>query len=78
MQIASLLHHTVVSSVACLVLPYFPILCHKHYYFLEEKLLNVKCVSQLLSGTFLILIVIQQDIKLPKYACKVPVILVRF
>jgi len=78
MQIASLLHHTTVSSVACLILPYFPTLCHKHYHFLEEKLLNVKCVSQLLSGTFFILIIIQQDINLRKYACKVPVVLVIF
>jgi len=47
-------------------------LCHKHYHSLEEKM----CVSQHLSGTFLILIVIQQGINLHKY--KVSVILVRF
>ena len=78
MQIVSLLHHTILSSVARLVLLCFPTLYHKHYHFLEEKLLNVKCVSRLLSGTFLILIRIQQNLNLHKYACKVPVIRVRF
>ena len=49
----------IVTSVACLTLPYFSTLSHKRQDFLKKKLLNIKCTFwfplQLLSETFLIL-----------------------
>jgi len=49
----------ILSSVACLPLPYFSTLSHKRHDFPGRKLLNTKCVLwfsiQLLSETFLIL-----------------------
>ena len=69
------------SSVACLVLPYFPTLSHKWHGF-RKKLLNIKSVlwfcPQRLSETFLILRRIQRDIIVSVLvpSCKVPVIMV--
>ena len=51
-------HRTIFSSVACLVLPYFSTLFHKHYAFWKQKLWNTKCMFwfslQPMSKTFFI------------------------
>jgi hypothetical protein len=73
----------ILSSVACLAVPFFPTLSHKRHDF-QKKPLNIKCAFrfflQLLSETFLILRRIQRGATVN--ACvsssKVPVILVRF
>jgi hypothetical protein len=70
--------HMILSSVACLDLPYFSTLSHKQHIF-RKNLLNMFLFSlQLLSATFLILRRIQQDIiiNVQRSSCKVPVILV--
>ena len=72
---------TMLSSVACLVLPHFP-----HYLIngtiFDKILLNIKCVLILytiLSETFLILRRTEQDIvNVRRSSCKVLVILVTF
>jgi hypothetical protein len=55
---------TILSSVACPAVQYFSTLPHKRHDFRKTKL-NIKCVYlfslQLLSGTFLILRKIEQD-----------------
>jgi len=40
------------SSVACLALPYFSTLSRKAHDFLGKKLLNIKCVFSLFSANF--------------------------
>jgi len=71
----------ILSSVACLVLPYFPTLSHKWHDF-RKRLLNIKSVlwfsPQRLSETFLILRRIQRCIiiNVRRSSCKVPIILV--
>ena len=75
-------HRIILSSVACLALPYFP-----HYLIngtiFGKTLLNTECVFrfslQMLSETFLILRRIQQDIyiNVRMSSCNVSVILVR-
>ena len=44
MQIAYFVRNIILSSVACLVLPYFSTLPHKLHEFRKKKELNVKCV----------------------------------
>ena len=69
------------SSVATLAVPYFPCYLTNGIVF-GKKLLNMKYVfifSTTFSETFLILIIIQQDvINVRRSSCKVPVIHVRF
>jgi hypothetical protein len=82
-QHAKRMRRIILSSVACLALPYFSTLSHKRHDF-RKKFLNTKCVFwfflQPLSQTFLILRRIQRDIiiKVHRSSCKVPVIIVRF
>jgi hypothetical protein len=38
------MRHIILSSVACLALPYFFTFSHKRYDFREKKLLHIKCV----------------------------------
>jgi hypothetical protein len=84
MQHAKRMRCIILSSVACLVLPYFSTLSYKRQDFREKKLLNVKCVFwfpvQLLSETFLILSRIQRDIIINVHMslCKVPLLLSDF
>jgi len=72
----------ILSSVACLAVPYLSTLSHKRHDFREKKLLYIKCVFwvslQFLSETFLILRGIQGDVIKNVYrsSSKVPVILV--
>jgi hypothetical protein len=88
-SVALVIQHTkrmrrvILSSVACLAVPYFSTLSHKRHDF-GKKLLNIKCVFcfsvQLLSETFLIIRRIERDIiiNVHRSSCKVPVIVVRF
>jgi hypothetical protein len=82
-QHAMCMHHIILSSVACLALPYISTLSHKWHDF-QKKLLNVRCVFwfplQHLSETFLILRRSHWGsiINGHMLSCKVPVILVRF
>jgi hypothetical protein len=78
------MHHIILSYVACLSLPYFPMLCHKWHSF-QKELLNIVCLFwfllQLLSETFLMLKRIQWDTIINVHrppSCKVSTILVRF
>jgi hypothetical protein len=74
----------ILSSVACLALPYFSTLPHQQYNFTEKIVIEHKlCVlifSTILSETFLILRRIRRDIiiNVHRYSCKVAVIFVRF
>jgi hypothetical protein len=78
-----LMCHIILPGVACPVLKYFSTSSHKWHNF-WEKLLNIKCVFwfslQLLSETFLILIIIQGDVIINVHtsSCNVRVIIVRF
>jgi hypothetical protein len=82
-QHAVRMRHIILSSVACLALPYF-----SHYPINDtifgKTLLNIKCAFrfslQVLPETFLILTRIQGDIIINglRSSCNVPVILVRF
>ena len=87
-KIVSFLRSIILSSVACLAVPYISTLSHKqHNLWEEKKILNIKYVFspqlftlQLLSETVLILRRIQQDIIINVHgsSCKVPVTLVAF
>jgi hypothetical protein len=75
----------ILSSVACLAVPYFYTLPHKRHDFRKKKkmILNIKCVlilSKNSSEIFLILSMMQRDIiiNIHRSPCKVAVILVRF
>ena len=77
------MHHIILSSVACLALPYFSTLSHKSLTFwknITEHKMRVLTFSTNLSETFLNLRRIQQDtiINVLKSSCDVPIILVRF
>jgi hypothetical protein len=81
-QHAKRMRHIILSSVACLALPYFSTLSHKRYDF-RKKVIERKMVvlisSTNLSDTCLILKIIERDIiNLHKSSCKLNVILVRF
>ena len=75
-------HCSILSSVACPALPYFPTLSHKQRGFLVKTVLNIKCVFwfnlKFLSETFLILRIIQLNINIHRYWCEVPFIFARF
>jgi hypothetical protein len=64
-QHAKRMHRIILSSVACLALPYFSALSQKRHKFLKKKVFRIKCVFwfslQLLSERFLILRIIQRD-----------------
>jgi hypothetical protein len=81
-QHAMCMPHIILSSVACLALPYFSTLSHKRHNFPKKVMEYKMCVLvflQLLSETFLIL-KIQRDIiiNFHKSSCKVSIMLVRF
>jgi hypothetical protein len=44
MQLSSYLRHFILSSVACLAVPYSSTLSHKRHDFRGKKLLEIKCV----------------------------------
>jgi hypothetical protein len=72
---------TILSSVACPALQYFPTLSHKRHHF-RKKVIEHKMrvlIFSTLSETFLILRIIQRDVTKNAYrsSCEVPVILVR-
>jgi hypothetical protein len=81
-QQAKCMHCTILSSVACLALPYFSTLSHNDPW--EKELLNIKSVFwfslQLLPETFLILRRMKWNIikNVHRSSHKVPVILLRF
>jgi hypothetical protein len=81
-QHAKCMHRIILSSVACLALPYFSTLSHKRHDF-RKNLLNIECVFrfslQLLSEIFLILRRIERDIiNVHRSSCNISVIFVRF
>jgi hypothetical protein len=77
MQIASFLHYIVLSSAACLALPYFSKLCNKQHDFQENVFVSIFCTP--LSETFLNHRRIPQDIiNVYVSSCKVAVILFEF
>ena len=84
MQIASFLRRIILSSVACLAVPYFFTLSKKRHDFLKKKYSeNKMCVLfslQHFSEILFILRRIQRDIMIivHRSSCKVTVILVRF
>jgi hypothetical protein len=67
-QRAERMRRIILSSVACLALPYFITPSRNRHYFRGGKKFNLKCVLffslQLLSETFLILRRIQRDISM--------------
>jgi hypothetical protein len=73
----------ILSSVACLAVPYFSTLSHKRHDFRKKVIEHKMCVltfSTILSETLLILRRIQRDIiiNIHRSSCTLPVILVRF
>jgi hypothetical protein len=77
-QLAKCMRHITFSSAACPALH----ISHKRHDFRGEKLLNIKCVFsfslQILSGTLLILRIIQRTITINlQMLCEVPLIIVR-
>jgi hypothetical protein len=73
----------ILSSVACLALPYFSTLSHKRHDFRKKFVEHKMCVlifSPILSARVLILRRIQRHITINVYrsSCKVPVVLVIF
>ena len=82
MQIASFPRRAMLSSMACLAVPYFPTLSDKQYDFrekvMEQKML-VLILSKTLSKIFLILRRIQRDIiNVHRSSCNVPLLLSDF
>jgi hypothetical protein len=82
-QHAKRMHRIILSSVACLAVPYFFTLSHKRHDFRKNVIEHKMCAlifATTLSETLLILRSIQRDIiiNVHKYSCKVPVIFVRF
>jgi hypothetical protein len=77
------MRRVILSSVACLAVPYFSTLSHKRHDIREKVTEHKMCVLlslQILSKTFLILRRVQQNIiiNVQRSSCKVPVILVGF
>jgi hypothetical protein len=77
------LQRVMLSSVACLAVPYFPTLSYKWHSFRKkyiEHKMSVLISFTILSETFLILRRDQWDIimNVRRFLCKVPVIIVRF
>jgi hypothetical protein len=78
------MRRVILSSIACLALPYISTFSHKRHDFRGGggTLLNIKFVFwlslQLLAETFLTLKRIERDVNVHTYSRKVPVILVRF
>jgi hypothetical protein len=82
-QHAKRMRRIILSSVACLAVPYFSTLSHKRHDFRKKVIEHKICVlifSTNLSKTFLILRRIQRDIviNVHRSSCKVHVIVVRF
>ena len=82
-QHAKRMRRILLSSVACLALPYFFALSHKRYYFRKKIIDHKVCVwfpLQILSETFLNVRRIARDmiINVHRSSCKVPVSFVRF
>jgi hypothetical protein len=83
-QHAKRMRRIILSSVACLAVPYFSTLSHKRHDFRGKNLLNIKCVFwfclQILYEILLILRRIERDIiiNVHRSSCKVSVIVVRF
>jgi hypothetical protein len=82
-QHAKRMRRIILSSVACLTVPYFSTLSHKRHDFREKVIEHKMCVlifSQLLFETFLILKRIQRDIiiNVHRSSCKVPLLLSDF
>jgi hypothetical protein len=82
-QHAKRMRRIILSSMACLALPYFSTLSHKRHGFRKNVIEHKMCVlilSTKLSETFLTLRRIARDIiiTVQSSSCKVPVILVRF
>jgi hypothetical protein len=78
-QHAKRMRRIILSSVACLALPYFSTLSHKRHDFQKKNIEHNACIL-IRSTTFHILKIIARDIIINVHRCsrKAPVILVRF
>ena len=82
MQHAKHMRRIILSSVACLTVPYFSTLSHKLHDFRKKQLLNIKCV--LIFSTTCVWNISHSKKNLTRYhkrhrsSCKLPVIRVRF